>query len=129
MLYTPASFKPKIAARNGRWPRLGRARRLGGVLGVAFLLLMTSVLSWPAVLLHSPPVHAQESDRVMIILQYAMPQGQPDIRHARPEPDIETCWADAKEFVARGVPRIVAEHGGLAVGAMCLVKGIPELGM
>jgi hypothetical protein len=126
MLYTPAGFKLKISARNVRWPLLARARRLGGVLGIAFLFLMISILSWVAVLFLSPPVHAQGSDRVMIVLQYAMPQGQPDIRHARPEPDIETCWADAKEFVARGVPRFVAERGGLAVGAMCLVKGVPE---
>ena len=59
---------------------------------------------------------------VILILAYIMPGRAPDIQHKLPESSIEECWEDAKEFVKRGVPKIAADKGAIAVLAGCRVK-------
>lgn len=56
---------------------------------------------------------------VLLIISYVMPGRLPDIQHRLPEPTIEECWTDAKEFVKRGIPKVAADKGAIAVMAAC----------
>jgi hypothetical protein len=81
------------------------------ILRAGLLLLVLSSPSW-----------AQQSralgDKPVLVITIVMPRDVPDVRHTIEEKSIDECWADAKEFVSHGTPKI--EHA-LGVMAACLV--------
>jgi hypothetical protein len=57
---------------------------------------------------------------VFLILTIVMPADVPDKRMQVKQPDIETCWSEAKRFVEHGAPKSVKGAQGVMAG--CAVK-------
>jgi hypothetical protein len=66
------------------------------------------------------------SAAIILLIAYVMPGRIPDIQYRLPEATIEDCWAEAKEFVKRGVTPHAKEKGAIAVLAACRVKAVDE---
>ncbi len=64
-----------------------------------------------------------ETAVVFLILAYAMPGRIPDISIKVDEPSLEVCWLEAKEFVDRGVPKLLKEKGAIGLYAGCRASG------
>lgn len=57
---------------------------------------------------------------VFLILTIVMPSNVKDIRVQVKQPDIETCWLEAKRFIDHGMPKTVKDAQGVMAG--CAVK-------
>lgn len=58
---------------------------------------------------------------VMIVFVVILPSGQVTQRH-EPRLNLDACWTEARRFVTQDP----AQHGGIALGAGCLVSGRPS---
>lgn len=57
---------------------------------------------------------------IVLVLSVIMPADRPDITRTAPMPDIESCWAAARDFVARNeLTEEMRAHGALGFGASC----------
>ncbi len=56
---------------------------------------------------------------IILLIAFIMPGRLPDIQHRLPEPTLEECWEDARDFVKRGLPQLAIDKGAIAVMAGC----------
>lgn len=63
---------------------------------------------------------------VILVLTIIMPGQQPDVHKKLSMPNIEECFAQAKDWDERGLTAEMKAKGGIAVAAGCLVKEQPR---
>lgn len=59
---------------------------------------------------------------VVLFIAYAMPGQMPDVALRLPEPSLQICWQEAKDFVDHGVPEIAKSRGAIGAYAGCRVN-------
>lgn len=58
-------------------------------------------------------------EHVLLILTLVMPRDMPDVVIGIEKPSLQECWADADEFVRRGLSQAVRDLGAKAVRGSC----------
>ena len=86
---------------------------------------MRAILAATIFCLIAFPSFAENPHRTVLVLTYVMPRDEPDLRVTEYMDSTDECWDEAKQFVARGIPKQIKDKA-VAVMAACLMPKMDE---
>jgi len=98
--------------------KLADALGIAAVFGIVVLIYFIAQL-WLAVF---SPAGATPSEKILLVLTYSMPDRVPDVRLVLPQPDLATCWSEAKRFVDAGITPKLPDAIGVMGACMSNAK-------
>lgn len=94
-------------------------RKTIGYICLAIILVMVAIIAFFS---FTPKPRAAEEaspSQVMLVLTFIMPGRRPDIEGHFVWQSIDSCWEEARAFVAAGVTAAAKDRGAVAVSGAC----------